>query len=231
MISAIVLTYRKRWFLGRFLASLEAQSRRPDEIVVVDDASDDGTLDRLRDLPKDYQIVRLPKNVGQAQARNVGIGRSTGDLVLFLDADIEMRDHMVAGLEATLEGDPKASFAYGHYLRRGTLKGQQVALPWNPDRLRKENYISPMSLVRRRDLPVPAFDPDFRQYEDWDLWLTMAERGRRGVLFDSVLFDAYYRSRDVTPAGAGGALWRRALQAKHGLLTPGSPRAERPEGR
>lgn len=215
MISAIVLTYRKRWFLGRFFASLEAQSRRPDEIVVVDDASDDGTSDRLRELPKDYQIVRLPTNVGQSQARNVGIGRSTGDLVLFLDADIEMRDHMVAGLEATLKGNPKASFAYGHYLRRGTMKGQQVARAWDPERLRKDNYISPMSLVRRRDLPVPAFDPGLRGCEDWDLWLRMADRGCHGVLFDSVLFDAYYRSRDLTPSG--GARWRKVVLTKHRL--------------
>ena len=216
MISAIVLTYRKRWFLGRFFASLEAQSRQPDEVVVVDDASDDGTSDRLKDLPKHYQIVRLPTNVGQAQARNVGIGRSRGDLVIFLDADIEMRDHMVAGLEATLKGDPGASFAYGHYLRRGTLRGQQSARAWDPERLRQGNYISTMSMVRRRDLPVPAFDPALRGFEDWDLWLTMAKRGRRGVLLDSVLFDAYYRSRDLTPSGDGR--WKKVVEAKHGLI-------------
>lgn len=216
MISAIVLTYRKRWFLGRFFESLERQTRPPDEVVVVDDASDDGTADRLMELPYAYTIVRLPENVGQAKARNVGIGRSTGDLVLFLDADIEMRSHMVQGLETTLKGDPGASFAYGHYVRRGALRGQQVAWPWDPERLRKQNYISTMSLVRRGDLPVPAFDPELRKYEDWDLWLTMASRGRRGVLLDSVLFDAFYRVGDVTPAGS--ELFRRAVQAKHGLI-------------
>lgn len=215
-ISAVVLTYRKAWIFSRFLASLKRQSRPPDEVVVVDDASDDGTLRALDTLPSSYGLVRLTVNRGQSFARNVGIRESTGDLIAFLDADIDMADNMLQSLETTLRTTPGASFSYSHYLRAGTLRGEQRARPWDVEALRKRNYVSVMSLVRRDHLPIPAFDESLRSLEDWDLWLTMADQGRSGVLVDECLFSAFYRKCDVTPS-AGQEAVVEAIRLKHGL--------------
>lgn len=221
-ISAIVLTYRKGWILSQFLRSLQAQTRPPDQVVVVDDASDDGTVQALGLIPPAYELIRLEANRGQSHARNLGLARASGDLVVFLDADISMRADMLEGLEAALLAKPGASFAYGHYMRKGRLRGQQRAKVWDSVTLRKMNYVSVMSLVRRAHLPMPAFDESLRSLEDWDLWLTMADQGRQGVLVDRCLFDAYYRAGDITPS-TDEARAREAILRKHALMRAGSP--------
>jgi glycosyltransferase involved in cell wall biosynthesis len=222
-LSAVVLTYRKGWFLPRFLASLMRQSRAPDQVVVVDDASEDGTDRALALFPSSCEVVRLAANGGQSRARNLGVLRCEGDLVAFLDADIEMAPDMLAVLEAALRENPAASFAYGHYGRLGALRGEHRAPPWCPDLIRRGNYVSAVSLVRRAHLPEPPFDAALRSLEDWDLWLTMAGAGRAGTLVDRRLFDAYYRAADVTPSGDHAAA-ARAIRKKHGLpVTAGTP--------
>lgn len=219
-LSAVVLTYRKGWILSRFLSSLKKQTRAPDQVVVVDDASDDGTVQALGLLPMSYDLVMLPANRGQSHARNTGVLRSTGDNVVFLDGDIQMREDMLEVLEGGLQACPTASFAYGHYARLGALRGEQRAKPWDPIALRHRNYISAMSIVRKPHLPSPPFDEALRSLEDWDLWLTMAAHGRRGVLVDRCLFDAYYRDRDLTPSG-DHARSAAAIFQKHGLTKKG----------
>lgn len=218
----MVLTYRKGWILSQFLRSLEAQTRRPDQVVVVDDASDDCTLQALGLVPDSYEVVRLETNRGQSHARNLGVARASGELVVFLDADISMRGDMLEALEAALLLRPEASFAYGHYVRKGALRGQQRAKAWDPSALRGTNYISVMSLVRKAHLPAPPFDESLRSLEDWDLWVTMAGQGREGVLVDRCLFDAHYRAGDITPT-TDQAKARDAVVRKHSLMRAGSP--------
>ena len=57
---------------------------------------------------------------------------------------------------------------------------------FNPDKLRKENYIMTASLIRRNDFPY--FDKELKRFQDWDLWLTMLEHGHIGVWVPAVLF-------------------------------------------
>lgn len=85
-ISVVVTCYNYGHFLDACLTSLYAQSRRPDEIVVVDDGSTDGTAAVLADHADQVRVIRAP-NGGQAAAFNRGFAATTGDIVLFLDAD------------------------------------------------------------------------------------------------------------------------------------------------
>lgn len=76
--------------LTRTIESLLATLSAEDELIVVDDASEDGTRDLLRDtdwrgLP--VTVVRLPERSGVAAARNVGIARARGEVVWFIDWD------------------------------------------------------------------------------------------------------------------------------------------------
>lgn len=198
-LSAVILTYRKGWFLSRFTASFLSQTRLPDDVIVVDDASDDSTIEALKRLPSHWRTIRLRENGGQSHARNVGLAAAQGNLVVFLDADIEMRPEMLELLENELTEHPEAFFSYCHYRREGALRGQQIARTWDPETLQRQNYISAISMARRMWLPHPCWDESLRKYEDWDLWLRMAQLGRPGALVDRVLFSAFYRKGDVTP--------------------------------
>ncbi|MCA1828938.1 MAG: glycosyltransferase family 2 protein [Myxococcales bacterium] len=216
-VGAVVLTYNKAWILREFFDSLRCQSRRPDEVILVDDASTDGTQGELSGLPDSWLRLKLSRNGGQSRARNIGFRYASCDYVIFLDADVVMEPDMLESLAGALDAHPEASIAYCHYRRKGSRVDSVRAIPWDAAALRRENYVSAISLVRRADLPRPPFDETLARYEDWDLWLRMALDGRSGVLVDRPLFTAWYRPADLSGRGESRD-WHRRVLAKHALV-------------
>ena len=120
-------------------------------------------------------------------------------------------------MEVELADHPEASFTYCHYDRTGAISGKVLAKPWDFNTLKRGNYISPMSLVRRDHLPDPCFDPELERYEDWDLWLRMGKVGRQGRLIDETLFTAHYQAGDLSSKGESQDHFF-AVKQKHGLV-------------
>lgn len=89
-VTVVVPTYDRRERLAKVLESLAAQDLgEPFEVIVVSDGSSDGTDEYLRsgDTPLDVVAVAQP-NQGPAAARNTGIERATGELIVFIDDDV-----------------------------------------------------------------------------------------------------------------------------------------------
>lgn len=91
-VTAVIVTYRSVREIGRCLAALDA-SGMPVSVVVVDNASGDGSADAAEAAGRgmDLRVVRNPTNTGFAKAVNQGIGLSTTDLVLVLNPDCYVR--------------------------------------------------------------------------------------------------------------------------------------------
>src|SRR5262245_54172549 len=119
-LSAVVLSYNKAHIFGKFVDSLHAQKRVPDQVIVVDDASTDGTGELLGRLCNGWHTIKLYQNRGQSKARNLGFERGTGDYTIFLDGDLEMHPEMLGAMEEALERRQDASIAYCHYERIGS---------------------------------------------------------------------------------------------------------------
>lgn len=96
MHSVVIPLYNKAAYVEHTLLSLARQLQPPHELIIVDDASTDGslaiaqhTIERERDAFKHtrIEVVQLARNYGPGYARNRGFERTTGQLVSFLDAD------------------------------------------------------------------------------------------------------------------------------------------------
>ncbi len=88
LFSVIVPTYNRLHLLKRTIDSLNQQTFKDFEIIIVDDGSTDGTAQYLTDLEKNGRIIPIfQSNKGPAVARNVGIRRASGKYIAFTDDD------------------------------------------------------------------------------------------------------------------------------------------------
>lgn len=181
-ISAIIPTYQHGKTIGACLQSIFAQTRQPAEVIVVNDGSTDNTLEILKPYFDKITLIDQENQGGNA-ARNRGLEQSTGDQVIFCDADVVMNPLMLDKLAETLELNPQASYAYSAF-RFGWKSFS--GFPFDAERLKKMNYIHTTSLIRREHFP--GFDPEIKRLQDWDVWLTMLEQGHRGVFISKELF-------------------------------------------
>jgi len=187
-ISVIIPTFQHAQTLSQSLDSLFAQSRLPDEVIVVDDGSTDDTLSVLTPYRERITYV-YQENQGAPSARNHGFDLSTGDLVIFWDADVIGKPEMLEHLECSLNEHPDASWSYASfYWGRKRFHGK----PFDVQALRKQNYIHTTALIRAS--AFIGFDPRLKRFQDWDLWLSMAEQGKKGVFVDEVLFQVLVES-------------------------------------
>lgn len=86
LVSTIIPTYNRENLVGEAIESVLDQSYRNVEVVVVDDGSTDGTVERLKQYDNRIKLI-VQRNSGPAAARNRGIAASSGDFVAFLDSD------------------------------------------------------------------------------------------------------------------------------------------------
>jgi glycosyltransferase involved in cell wall biosynthesis len=94
-IAVVIPTYNRSRYLARAVRSALAQTRRPDQLIVVDDGSTDDTADVLGELGREgrVDVVALPHCGVPGRVRNAGLARVTTSHVAFLDSDDEWLPH------------------------------------------------------------------------------------------------------------------------------------------
>lgn len=102
LISIVVPNRNGAATIGRCLEAALASRHRNFELIVVDDASEDDSLDRIRDFP--CRVVQLPRHGGAARARNAGARASRGEVLFFTDADCLLEPDALARAVETLRG-------------------------------------------------------------------------------------------------------------------------------
>jgi glycosyltransferase involved in cell wall biosynthesis len=183
-ISVIVPTYQHATTIAKCLDGIFHQTKKPDEVIVVNDGSTDNTLEVLKPYLDKIVLVNKKNDDGNPNpTRNLGFEKSHGDLVIFCDADVIMKSDMLEKLYNILEAHPEASYAYSGF--RFGWKAFS-SFPFDVGRIRKLNFVHTSALIRREDFP--GFDPVIKRFQDWDLWLTMMEQGHIGIFVNEELF-------------------------------------------
>lgn len=221
-ITAVIPCFNYGRYLREAVDSALGQVGGPPRVVVVDDGStDEATGPALAELPEAVWVVRQP-NSGVATARNRGFAESETPYVLFLDADDRLAPGALAALRAPLDADAgrRVGFAYGHQRFFGEMSGEFRFPPYDPYRLLDRHLIGPTALMRRELVQdVGGYDPAFRLYEDWEIWINALAHDWRGVRVDAVTHE-YRRAREskLSRDRREYRTLRRQLRAKHGRL-------------
>ncbi|MDP1709452.1 MAG: glycosyltransferase family A protein [Candidatus Komeilibacteria bacterium] len=181
-ISVIIPVYNQARAIKKCLAAIFSQTFKDLEVIIVND----GSTDNLRAVLRPYETrakIFHQTNGGAPAARNFGLAQSQGRYVIFCDADIVMKPDMLEKMYRLLER--KNAFAYAYCSFKMGWKKFKL-WPYDAAKLKQAPYIHSTSLMRRE--VCPGWDENLKKFQDWDLWLTIAEKGGLGVFIPEVLF-------------------------------------------
>ncbi|ONG00496.1 hypothetical protein BVG98_07450 [Lacticaseibacillus rhamnosus] len=177
--------------ITRTIRSVMNQSYTDFEVLVVDNGSNDGTIELLEKLVQTEERVEvLTSPKGRSNARNFGIAHARGKYIKFLDADDEISpDAILHGVKA-LETQPNA-FAYACSTIYVDSNGQIIrSIPTSRSAITELAGVNPFSihsvLIRNQDLT--EFDPRLEMNEDWLFWANNLLG--KDIVVDSSNFDA-----------------------------------------
>lgn len=196
-VTVVIPCFNVEKTVDRALNSIAAQSRPPMEVVVVDDASGDGTLaciraaaTRLHALP--IRVLALDRNGGAGEARNAGLAAAAdSSYVAFLDADDWWLPGKLERQIGWMDRHPDVGWTahrcdVGHRSPGGLPATEPTTFPLTVRRLLLRNPVATASVVARRPLVV-GFRSGWRHCEDLMTWIDWLESGRRAVMLDEVL--------------------------------------------
>lgn len=238
LVSVIIPTFNCGKFISEGIESVLKQSYGNFEILVIDDGSVDNTKDILEAFINSGSIKYCEqKHKGPAAARNVGILRSKGEYIAFLDADdLWERDKLTRSIkfmesnnfhwictamsrftekgETVLKRIPKDCWAVDS--KTGEIKQLKNGIFFFSDIF----VHTPTIVVKKECLDnVGVFDESFLVGEDTDLWLRLEEAGFRGGYLDNPLTIYRYNEKSITKGKKIDGLKEHSKVAKkHALI-------------
>jgi glycosyltransferase involved in cell wall biosynthesis len=178
--------------LAGAIASVRAQDVAAQVIVVDDGSTEPAAHALLWRLQREGVVVFHQANAGPAAARTAGVRSASTDYVLPLDADDALAPGALRRLRDVLDSKPDVVAAWGSVRHFGALAYAQRSRAWlDPWQVSYQNHL-PLSALYRRAAVLDAGGWQFQGgYEDWDLWMALAERGWKGIGIPEVT--GYYR--------------------------------------
>lgn len=234
-ISVVIPYYNRARFIDDCLASVFAQTRAPDEIIVVDDGSRPAEREHLDKFLPRIRIVDQPRNMGVSAARNAGVRAATGGWIAFNDSDdLWVPNKLAIQIDhAARTGCDGVHTAIRAFREDGRASVSEAIAPrlTLEDALR-DNMIRMQSLLIKADVmrAIGGFDETLRCCEDDDLGIRLAAAGYRIDFLAEPLTDMrrgdydhlFSNWRRIIRAKAAVALRHRALLER--TLGPGATR-------
>jgi glycosyltransferase involved in cell wall biosynthesis len=181
-ITVVVPVHNRQKTIGRAIDSVLSQSCPPEEVIVVDDCSTDGTRDVLGSYGERVTPVFLHENSGPSRARNEGVKRAGTEWIAFLDSDDRWEKDKLKDQTAYLGKCPFYQILQSEeiWIRNGVRVNpcRHHAKPegWIWEQSLERCLVSPSGVLVRKALleRYGLFDEDLPVCEDYDLWLKIS---------------------------------------------------------
>ncbi len=192
-LSVIIPTYNRADFIQRAIESVFTQTHKVDEIIVVNDGSNDNT-DIILATYKNIKVIKT-KNQGVSHARNVGIKEAKNEWIAFLDSDDEwQKDKIKKQIDFHLQ-NPKILFS--HSEEKWIRRGKEIKYPKSLKKPSGECFLQNISTCRIAASSVMMhksifedigfFDEGLRVCEDFDMWLRVSLKYKIGLLKERLI--------------------------------------------
>jgi|APSaa5957512576_1039674.scaffolds.fasta_scaffold85731_1 teichuronic acid biosynthesis glycosyltransferase TuaG len=199
LVSIIMPAYNSGEYIDEAIKSVLSQSYKNYELIIIDDCSRDSTFEILKYYSEKYNNIFYYKNRvnrGPGSSRNIGIKKSTGEYIAFLDSDDIWKKHKLKIQIGLME---KNQWVFTHTsFRYITQAGEKTDIVVNAG----TNHISYKDLLYKTDIGCltvvynqnvigKMYMPNIRRKQDYALWLSILKKGYKSNPINKVL--AYYR--------------------------------------
>jgi glycosyltransferase involved in cell wall biosynthesis len=213
--SVIITSYNKEKFLARCIRSCLKQSLNPAsyEVIVVDDASTDNSRKIIKGFGNKVKPIFLKKNVGVAEASNVGIKAALGSFVIRVDADDYINENMLLFMTQILIDNLDIGFVYGDHFLVNEREDKDNRLNLNTiDKLFRHGA---GIMFRKSNLEaIGLYDSDLRNAEDYDL-LTRYLKNFDGYYLRLPLYRYRQHKNNMTKDVLARKRWEEKVDAKN----------------
>jgi len=177
-ISVVIPTFNRLYCIDRAIKSVLNQTIDVNEIIIVDDGSDDGTSDFIHSNYPNLKYISQ-NNRGVSAARNAGVKAANSNWIAFLDSDDEWFANKLIEQVTQLKAHVEINFCHSNEI--WIRNGREIKQKTNHkkfggfifDKCLDKCRISPSTVMCRKSLLIKlnGFDEDFFVCEDYDLWL------------------------------------------------------------
>jgi glycosyltransferase involved in cell wall biosynthesis len=187
LVSVICLCYNHARFVGEAIASVLNQTHTNVQLIVVDDASSDGSVETIREILKDHPgviFIALEKNLGNCRAFNRGLALANGNYIVDLSADdVLYPTRLEEGIQSLISAGPE----YGvNYADAELISEEGKHVGWHSDKIPHDTvpqgdiykdvigryFInSPTMMIRSEVFKVLGGYDESLAYEDFDFWV------------------------------------------------------------
>jgi glycosyltransferase involved in cell wall biosynthesis len=177
-VSVIIPTYNEEKMIGECLESLGKQTYKDIEVIVIDDGSTDTTSQLLRGAGKTGQVkVFSQGHKGAGAARNLGASKASGEILVFVDADMTFdKDFITKLIQPIVTGRTNGTFSKEEYVSNWDnvwARCWNLNQGWEPKRRHPKGYPNKQkvfrAILRSEFETVGGFDPKFGYMDDWSL--------------------------------------------------------------
>jgi radical SAM superfamily enzyme YgiQ (UPF0313 family)/GT2 family glycosyltransferase len=193
-VSIIIPSYNYAHYLPEAFFSVINQTYQNYEIIIVNDGSTDNTIEvaeKLISAHPDHKITLISTaNSGNpAFTRNRGVKESSGEYILFLDADDLIMPEFLEECVNLLDSAHEISIAYTDHILFDKISSTFQPVPeYDFEKLLNANQLGYCSLFRRRAWDDVGGVPIDVGYEDWDFWIMCGAKGHFGRRIQKPLF-------------------------------------------
>ncbi|MBC2170239.1 glycosyltransferase family 2 protein [Listeria booriae] len=207
LVSVIIPTYNSEATIAKTISSVLNQTYKSLEIIIVDDASNDKTVQIIQDIDKSQiSLFVLKQNIGAAEARNVALSKARGRFIAFLDSDDTWYPEKLVRQLRFME-EHQAGFSFTAYERvvASTVKNTvQVPRRLAYNDLLRNTIINCSTVVIDRKRINHIKMPSIRTRQDTATWLSILKKGHVAYGLNQVL--ASYNLRNDSLSSKKGKM-------------------------
>ena len=220
-VSVIIPCYNDGLYITNAVDSALNQTLLPKKIFIIDDGSSRSTREVLQSIDHPLVEVIYCQNEGVSTARNKGIGLTTTEWILTLDADDYFESTFLEKAFDVLRTTPNTSIVSSFYKKFGDSASTNIIRPTGgtiKNFLVRNNGIASALFKKKCWVDVNGYDTQFdKGYEDWDFWISVLAKGYNMHIIPEVLFNYRIKpnSRDHNAVRNHDVSLRRKLYKKH----------------